>query len=280
MTRTVVAFVSDTHAGHDAGLTNPDAELVDLDTGTARPPHMNERRKWLWEHYRADVADIVAWANGAPIVLAHLGDATHGNLRPDNVTEQPMHHQLTLAAANFEPWRAGNLQALYFVAGTSWHEFGTGSGAALLSEWLKARYRLPAQALYHAILTVEGVEFELAHHGPPPGSRKHLRGNILRIHARDRMWLDLEHGRSPPRVYVWGHYHTLTLETVSVPWAARVYESTALIMPPYCLPGAYAVQQAQSPAYVGVGLTAFTVDGGEIVGRRLYPHVLDLRRRT
>lgn len=281
MTRHILALVSDTHAGHEAGLANPAAEIVDLHTGETHGRAPNARRDWLWGHYAADVAAVLAFAGGAPITLCHLGDATHGNARPEDVGELAQHAQVTLAAANMEPWRAGNVTGIELVAGTSWHEFSVGNTTALLMDLLQGTWPgVRVQAHQHPLVAAGGVVFDLAHHGPPPGSRKWLEGNGLRLHVKDRMMRDLERGHTPPQVMAFGHYHTLAYEVVTLKWGGNVYTTTGLLCAPYCLPGAYAVQASRSTPYVEVGVAAFACDDGRITDELVLFHEAEQRRKV
>lgn len=281
MTRTVVAVVSDSHGGHASGLVNPAALLTDLQGRDPRHPHLTEMNKWVWAHYAADAAEIIAWAGTDRLVVLHIGDLTQGNWKHDDLAEPAIAAQVQIAVSNFEPWRAApNLAGVVGVAGTGWHEFGDGSSLTLVLDMLRLKWPdVAVTGHYHPLVTIDGVEFDLAHHGPHPGSREWLKGNILRLHTKSRMLEDVKHGRRPPAVMLWGHYHEFVLEVVTL-MSEPLVQTTAAIMPPLCLPGAYALKSTKSLPYAHVGLAAFEIVDGELARMpRVFQHTLDLRRR-
>jgi len=68
----------------------------------------------------------------------------------------------------------------------------------------------------HGLLDIDGVTIDYAHHGPFPGSRSWLKGNIARYYLRDLMMREIMNGNSPPKLVVRAHYHTPVEEYLKI----------------------------------------------------------------
>ena len=84
---------------------------------------------------------------------------------------------------------------------------------------------------HHGRFAVDGVTFDLAHHGPSSGSRWWLRGNTARYYLRDRMLDDMALGKPPADVYLRGHYHVNIWETLRVEWQGEMITSHLVVLP-------------------------------------------------
>ena len=279
--RVVVGIVSDTHAGHSLGLANPQTKLYDPIFGELYHPALNLPQRRLWEWYEQDVAGVLAVAGSDPLIVAHLGDPTQGNRWAGELMDARMSSQIEIAAANMEPWRgAKNLRAIRMVAGTGVHEFGEGSSARMTARILKEQApELDVDSSYHPMLKAGGAELDLAHHGPHPGSRAWLKGNILRLYTLSIMQAALENGENPPAFVGRGHYHSYTYEVVTKRARGQTFQTHGMILPCYCFPGEHARKAAQSPSHVTLGMVALEIVGGRIQRCIEFMRTVDFRTR-
>jgi len=276
--RTIVAALSDTHAGSRKGLMPPDVQLLD-DTGPEPrtwTPTQTGIQRWLWECYQEDMACAREIAGKSPIVLIHGGDATQGNHYPEACVSTRVADQLAIALANIEPWYAlRNLRSVVLVQGTGAHEFGEGSAAVTLAAELNKRYRKPRTlTALHGLLNVDGARIDVAHHGAGPGGRAWLTGNELRYYAKSLMLDEITRGNEPPAAVLRAHYHHGVHETVRVGGHA----TEAFVLPAYAGMTHYATQVTRSAYLLSAGMVALVIEGGRVVGVHELWRTLDLRQ--
>lgn len=206
-------------------------------------------------------------ADGDPVDVLHLGDICQGLRFIDGLSQSRFADQLAVAAANADPWRCWeNIQSMSMISGTSVHEGGEGSAGELVASLWGAAYH------QHALLDVDGVMIDAAHHGPAAGIREWTKGNIARLYLLDRLLTD----DPPARVYLRAHRH----EPV---WATQHrgdVTADLLITPAYQLPSAYVRQVAQSPSAAVCGMLALEIRDGDLAGVHRMTHRVDLRRRV
>lgn len=285
MKRSIVVIMSDTHANHRLGLLSPDTILYEEDPKTREllpwSPNLGPIQRWLWDDcYTIDIPGVVDLARGDRIVLVHDGDMCQGgNGNGRELVSGRIADQFIIAAENLRPWfDLPNLERAIFVKGTGYHELGQGSAALIVAQDL-ASYGIPIDVPYHAEAVIDGVTFDLAHHGPPPGVRSWLRGNILRLYTQSLMDRALMEGRIPPDVMVRGHYHELTSEIVSRRARGRRWETRAVILPSYCGLDEYARKVTKSPPDLTIGLLAFEIVDGRVVEMYEFVRTVDFRTR-
>lgn len=280
--RRLVAVFSDTHAGSNKGLLNPDVTLFDEDEhGDPQPwtPTPTAIQKWLWANYQADMARVMEIAGDDEVVVLHNGDLTWGSKYMTEMVSTRKSDQIAIAVANLVPWLAlPNVQHMRLCHGTGSHQFGEATSDALVSAQLQAMY--PAsdvQAVRHGLASVDGVGIDYAHHGPSAGIRQWTNGNQLRYYAKSLMNDEILRGRTPPRIVVRSHFHTYTRETVRV-HGEREWVTDIFVTPAYCGLTEYATQATRSAYLIGCGLILFEVVDGAL--REVYPlvRVVDLRR--
>lgn len=263
--RIVVAVQTDKHGGHILGLLNPDTVLKAEDRNGQLQnwtPKLQPTQEALWEWYTEDVKRVKELAGGDPIVLVDLGDQVQGgNGRAHELVSTRMADQIAIGAANLAPWfKLPNLQRALFVKGTGYHEMGEGSAAMLIGEIVAAKYGKQVDVPYHSKAVIGGVNFDLSHHGAPPGSRNWLRGNVLRLYVQSLMDRCLMEGQEPPDVLLRGHYHQYVPETVTRQARGKTYRTRAAICPSYCFIDDYARKVAKSPDRITIGMVAFEVE--------------------
>ena len=263
--RRIVAALSDTHAGSRYALCNPATLLRDDDRGEYHPT-LTLGQQWLWDCYERDVLSVMELANGSPVDVLPLGDIVQGLRFIDGLAQSRFADQLAIAAANSEPWWVhDNVQSVTIVSGTGVHEGGEGSAAELVATLWQA------QIVDHALLNVDGLTLDVAHHGPSTGIRQWTSGNVARFYLRDRIMRD----DPPARVYLRAHRHDYIRETVYVPATADI-----VVTPAYQLPTAYVRQTTQSPSAAICGMLALEIVDGRLVEVWPMIHKVDLRKRV
>lgn len=283
MSRKILVCLSDTHAGHKLALMHPGVKL--LDDSAAEPrvwtPTPTQVQSLLWQWYISDIAGVAAFADGAPVVVCHVGDVTWGRKHPDGLVSTRECDQLAIACWNLEPWfTLDNLTELILVHGTQAHEFGEGSAPIAIASQLQTLHsdRRVSSGRHYA-LAVDGAEIDLAHHGPATGARVWLSGNVLRYYATSEVIGAVMAGKRPPAAIVRAHYHDYRHETVRVMSGETEHVCEAVILPSYCGLTHYAAQVTRSAHVLSVGLVALAIEDGRVAEVRPFWRTLDLRTR-
>jgi hypothetical protein len=280
--RVIVALPTDEHAGHVLGLCSPDVELK-----RERPdrtiekytPKLTATQEWLWEAWTEDIRGLKQLAGKDEIVVFDLGDPVQGNAFPRELVSTRQADHYAIAEANKIPLLSmNNVRRAFFVKGTGVHEFGEGSAQSVLANALQAKLGKQIDVMYHAEAALDGFVMDLAHHGPPPGVRNWLRGNILRLYAQSIMDDCLKSEKQPPNFLGRGHYHQFVTEVVTRQ-NAKTWECRATICPAYCLIDDYARKVAKSPYRATVGMIALEIVGGRLVQQHEFIRTIDFRTR-
>lgn len=282
--RRIVVFFSDTHAGHGLGLMLPGITLFDEDESgnlVSYTPRLTATQEYLWRCYEEDLDSVKALAAGDPIILVHDGDLTQGVKYPSQLVSTRQADQLIIAYENLRrALQLPNVTTLRLMHGTGAHTFGEGTAPVLVARQLGAEYpELDVKSSSHALLDVDGVTFDVAHHGPGPGSRNWLAGNILRYYTRSLMLDDLADGGRPPDAVVRAHYHSLVLETVRLVTKQGIYTTEAFVLPAYCGLTEFGHQVTRSMYRISCGLVAVEVVEGRLAGMHPFWRINDLRTR-
>ncbi len=282
MQRALIVCISDTHAGHKLGLTNPDTILeVEGKNGeiVEQKVSLNAPQEFLWEVYLNCIAEIKKLAQGCAIAVIHNGDLIQGNSFPREQISTRIYDQIAIAYQNFIPM-ISELQPKYILLskGTGSHEFGEGSAALLLRKMLAEKYpNIDILATYHGKDKIFGCVIDYAHHGSMAGRRVWLRGNEMRYYLRDIMWSELAMGKEPADIYFRGHYHAYWKEFLTVSFNGKEYESWMINLPSFCFLGDYGVQATRSAFAVQFGMVAVEVIDGHLHKTHKFIEVLDTR---
>lgn len=276
--RRILAVVTDTHAGMQFALMNPETILYTTDErGNYVPytPRLTSPQEYLWRYYLSCIEDMKTIADGSPILALHLGDECNGNKHPDMLVSNRMSDQVIIADYNARPMlELENLFAYRQVVGTDAHNFGFGSSAFMLVSTLQARYpRVDIRPLYHSLLNYAGVTVDYAHHGPGPGSRDWLRGNIARLYLRSIMTVAQKNQEQPPRLVLRGHYHTPVYELLK----DNGYTSEIHVLPSFTMFSDHAIQATSSESMITHGLLVFEIEHGEITKTHELYQKIDVR---
>lgn len=278
--RSIAVWHSDTHAGLKVALMNPETVLFDEDEhGDAVPyhPSLTASQEYLWRLYERNIEKVKEISGKSPILVGHLGDECNGNKYPRLLVSTRLSDQIVMADWNARPWfELPNVKYYRQVVGTEAHNFGEGSSPILLVQILTSRYPgIDISNCYHGLINFKGVTMDVAHHGPGPGSRDWLKGNVARYYLRDVMLRDLKRGQVPPRLVLRGHYHTPVYEYLEDTGCI----SELYVLPSYSMFGDHALQVTQSKDRICHGLIVFEIEDGKILRtHRLYEE-LDVRTR-
>jgi hypothetical protein len=280
MQRRILAAGSDFHGGSKFGLMAPDVTLFDEDEeGNPIPytPRQTASQVYLWRLCLEGIEKIKALAGEDRIDFMHGGDECHGNKHPQSLVSTRMADQIAIAEANFDPiLEQTNAQVTRLVSGTGAHNFLEGSSALIVSRLLASNHPgKDIKAVFHGLLDIDGFSVDYSHHGPHPGSREWLKGNIARFYLRDLMMRELMHGNKPPDLVLRGHFHTPIIETLTMCGCT----STLMILPSMCVIDEYTRQATRSVNSITNGLVAFEIVNGKLLDIHEYTQNIDIRTR-
>lgn len=281
--RKIVAVITDTHGNSKAGLLNPETLWFAEDTnGNPVPfkPALNEVQQRLYRIYQENIDKVFDLAGSDEVILLHLGDEVDGIKYPSMKVSSRLADQFTIAEYNFLPWFTHpNLKAMRLVIGTEAHNAGEGTSSIALCNSLQAKYpHVNVSTLYHGLLTVDGVDFDYAHHGAGPGIRSWLRGNAARFYLRDIMLTDIKNNRKPPDVVLRGHCHEANYEYLEENWQGKTVSSRLYIVPSYCAFTDHSVQVTASKSSLTNGTLALEIIDGKITREFRWYDTQDVRR--
>lgn len=283
--RAFLLHLTDTHGGHKLGLLNPETEIFDeAEDGLYRhyTPKLTAFQEWLWHDvYIPGIDQVARVANGAPLAVMHGGDSTHGVRFPEQLITSSLASQITIAVQNLRPlMELSNMRALRMAMGTGVHEFGEGASAQLVTSQLRPVYRgIDIRVLYHGLGEVAGANVDYSHHGPGPGSRTWLRGNVARFYLRDLMFQEILDGRDPPDLVLRGHVHEYVNEAVMIMRQGREVWSRLVVCPSMCGLGDYGRKATHSAYVLRCGMVLFAIENRRVVDVIPLIESVDLRTR-
>jgi len=217
-TRKIVAVMGDQHANFRFGLCNPETILDEGDEKIR--PSLTYHQKTLWQFYKEDRESLRKLAGSDEIVFFNLGELCHGfRFKSELVSTYPV-NQYKIAVANLESLLdMPNIKHVRLLKGTASHEDGPGSAASTVGDMLQLKYKKKdIRVRYHFKTDVDGIDFDYAHHGPGPGIRDWLSGNVLVLYAQSIADKLLKEGKNPPGAILRSHFHQYRLR-ISSRWA-------------------------------------------------------------
>lgn len=281
----IYLVISDIHGGNQLGLLAPGTMLWQENIGgdpTPWVPSLNPLQVELWDMFQWDLDWVVKMAAGRPIVVKLNGDITQGlkyvrewvSVRPSDQIEIAVR---ILKAILMMP----GIRSLDLVMGTGSHEVDQ-TNPILAARILNAEGDVPVGLANHYISQVNDTIFDLAHHGPIPGSRRWLEGNSLRWYTNDIQQRELDLGREPPHWVVRSHYHTVGRSASDYRKGTRLYRTESLLTPGFTGMDGYARQATRSKFEIHVGMCAWQVPAKGVAGSESLEvrfKILDTRRR-
>ena len=257
---------------------NPEVVLEDIQkNGQVRKwtPNMTESQRELWELRQDNLNRLVKLAGKDDIHYIQNGDPTQGDKHKAELVSDRMADQITIAIENTKPiMELKQVKSILFAAGTAAHNFGMASADILISSQLKALYpKKRIEICYHGLAKIGDYSIDFAHHGPYPGSREWLKGNVARYYLQSMMWHAIKKEQRPADLVIRGHYHTPVVETVRL----NGYKSDIVIMPSMCMVDDFAHQAAKSPEDVTCGMVVFELIDGKLVEIYQFTRTYDTR---
>lgn len=277
-----IAVISDTHSGHRFGLLVPGIKIETLKEYPGIPncgywtPELTEHNKHLYNLYMR-LVDRAAESKHE-LTLFMVGELCWGAKYPAGVWDTSIATQVTVGHDCLLPWyKLPKLRRVRIVSGTAVHEFDEGASAAvLIARQLRTEFpKVDTRVVDHALITIEGIRIDAAHHGSSAGQRIWLKGNELRYYLRDRILREIIDKEDPPDLYLRGHYHVRHSEVIDV---GDGRERRICIMPSYLMDiSAYAKKITKSEYKITNGGALFTIDDGLITSPEWITETLDLR---
>lgn len=277
--RRVVAAISDTHGGYRLGLCDPNVVLLKEDDKGREyewTPELTTTQLRLWDVYLDNLADLAEFVGNDPVVGIHGGDVTQGDRFNAQIPEITREDQREIAKVNLLPMvRLPTLDKYRLVTGTEVHV--PEAAEVRVARMLRNETGKDVRSLHHGRLSFDGVVFDVAHHGPYPGSRDWLRGNVALYYLRDRIYQDRREGVDPATVYLRGHFH----EHIDVPftdtWRGVKRTHRVIVVPSYSGLTHYARKVTRSTPVLTTGMVAFEIIDGKLGEIREFMQRWDLR---
>lgn len=112
-------------------------------------------------------------------------------------------------------------------------------------------------------LHVQDLVLQLKHHGPPLGTRPHVRGDGIRRYLSDINTESVMAGRDAPDICVFGHWHQWWIEPkrVSTPKGHRIL--TSYNIPALCAADQRTLRNVKRLVLSDIGFLAIDVEGDE-----------------
>ena len=281
--RRLIAALADTHAGHTLGLLNPDTVLVrQIDEhGQAEEwcPQLTSTQRFLFPLYLEHVNTLKEMAAGDEIIVFHAGDPTQGTKYKDGlIPGVDRTDQRRIAVANLMPLLSlPNVQTVRLFTSTPAHVW-PGYMDARIAHTLQGLFPAKSVKSLHHSRTRGGEEiFDTSHHGPHPGSRDWLRGNVAFYYLRDRVYRDRRMGKEPARVYIRGHRHTWIQMTLHDRWRLRHSQHDLTVVPSYCGLSLFGQQVTQSEPELVNGMCIYELVDGKLAEIHPLIEYTDLR---
>ncbi len=279
--RNLILALSDLHSGHKLGLLTPHLQISDDIAGNEEPTtfQLNFAQRALWEQAERLIEFTKEYAGGDEITLLIHGDITQGLKRPRELVSTRLSDHLMIALQNIDFFvKELNVVRIRLAKGTGSHVFEEGTSEIQVGEMLKLKYpHLDIKTTYHGLMDIDGVTLDYAHHGPSTGRRIWLGGNEARYYLRDIMLRDIMAGKTPPRIFIRGHYHTWCKETLTISVGNTDYESTLIVTPSMCFPDDFTQQAIKSPQGITFGAVLLELFDGQLISTQRITQSLDVR---
>lgn len=281
MSRKIVVLYSDMHAGHNLGLCNPDAKVLDT---AENPPRergvtIGEWQRYLWNDvYLPGIAEVRKLAGKDEIILNHLGDLTQGDKHAEQLVVQNPGNQCRIAAANFDPWLAlKNVKRVRFTSGTPAHDGAELGVPVVVSNIISVKHTVNTKVAHHSEQNIDGYCIDIAHHGAYPGSRSYLRGNSLRFDMRSFVLDCYKDGITPPNMLARGHYHSPVEETITELERNEMARYMYILCPSMTGLSSHARKVTKSISKITNGMCALEIVNGKLVDIHWYLKTIDTR---
>jgi len=279
----LLLVLSDLHANHKLGLARPGTTVFGEGPDgeeTEEEIKLNAMQQFLYDAFREDLTWVYTLAAGRPIIVKINGDVTQGKKYPREWVSTRASDQFKIAAGFLEMvLEIPGVERMDFVIGTGSHEFEEGSAPLILTEMLQPKTTIPVSVSNHSLIEINGINFDIAHHGPPPGARRWLEGNGMRWYVNDIQQRELDLDRKPPDWVVRSHYHTAAEGTSDYRKGTTFYKTGGVLTPGYTGMDAYGKQATRSKYEVHIGCVAWELDADGKSRRHWHFRIIDTRRK-
>jgi hypothetical protein len=280
--RLVVAAIGDLHANSKLAIMRPGIELPPFDTmSDVYIPQATEIQRWEYDEFQKHKQGLIDLADKSEIFFIVGGDITHGKRYPnkERVSVRAFDDFAIAADILGELAVLKNVKQMRIVKGTGSHVYSHGTSELIVARILNAQHKVDARVAYHYSINIRGVEFDIAHHGPGPGIRNWLKGNVLRLYVRSIVMGAVMARDTVPDVLLRWHYHQYIPETHEFRPDGMTYKTLARICPSYAYVDEHARQTVKSPSKLTVGMLAFEIENKKVVKDHEFLSDIDLRRR-
>lgn len=282
--RVIVPLFGDCHAGSILGLLNPATELTIQDeTGLIQTEKVTLKpiQEFIWEVYTDGIKKTLELAGDDEIFPVDMGDLSDGKKYPEGQVSSRLSDQIVIAVDNISEWlKYENVIHMRIIQGTSAHNFGESSAEQLVDTICKAKFPdKDIRTEQHGLLNINGVIFDLTHHGPSAGKREWLKGNEFRYYIRSLVMGELIRHNKAPNVIGRAHTHEPVEEWILV----DDHRTCGVITPPMCFPNDFARQVTRGVYRVSVGMVAFETVLHDNGRASFFPHwykkTIDIRTK-
>lgn len=273
--RKTLAIVADDHHGHPFAMP---PNQYGWETVDGNYIENNEWQDLLWQHWAPSWQRVSDLRRGGQLIIVHAGDPIEGDhhgivqLITQRIDEQERMHisamRTALELAKFNKRR----DKLIYLSGTEAH---TGAGNSSTERIMRALLDiddLDGSAILHRLYrTINGVLFDIAHHGYRLGGREWTRTNSMRAYLTSTWFSALKRRRPMPRYIVRAHRHTFGYASLEDDDGKTISE--AYLMPAWKLRDDYVASFAPE-AISSIGLLVFVMeDDGRSSAHPLLMHV-------
>lgn len=215
---TVLAIVSDVHAGSSVALCPPRIELDDGGFFESSKP-----QRWLWDGWNAfwDEGDKLRNQYKAPLIAGFNGDLTEGKHHGTTqvISDNPTAQAAVVDAIMHVPLSL-NPEGIFVVRGTEAHV----GKSACYEERIAIGLHKDGRPVHRCeesntashwqlLMEVEGIRFDFAHHGRM-GTRPWTKGNVVQNLAAEIFYeraadylQSMQEDDKPPHIAVRSHLH-------------------------------------------------------------------------
>jgi len=272
--RRLLVVLSDLHCGHRLGLLAPGTELLEIDAKggvTAWMPSLGPTQQYLWALYQGHMDAILS--RGLEVTVLVNGDLTHGTKYRDALFTESLHDQCIVAEQCLTPWLESGVKKLRVIRGTESHTVD-GSTEGMIANLLAKGYpKADIGIVGHGLFEMDGLRFDVAHHGPSRGIREWTSGNQARYYLKSLMLSEIGRGKEPPDWVIRSHFHSyMPPERVNA--AGRASE--IVLTPSYCGMNGHGRQATRSQHVQTHGLVLFEI-GERLCRFEAMLETLDLR---
>jgi hypothetical protein len=270
--KTVIAIPEDTHCGSTLGLILP--KQWQRKDGDNYNPNKIQRHiiapQWakVWER----VAEL---RKRARLIVVHDGDAVEGTVKTTtklvssrNDEQEAIHVDCmdwALKKAKFKP----KTDLLYYVEGTDYHVDVDAQSEERIAKDLGAIPFLPPSepdghdgkwTHNHLRLNVDGVLFDIAHHGPNPGTRAWTKANALKAIIKSVYFDCLDDGDPIPRIWHRAHFH----EFAEATYRGSSGKITGICGPAFQAVTRFGSKMSKATKKASVGMMIYIVENGQV----------------